>query len=43
MQNAYESNGIFSMTEKEGGKPKAAKRVNIVSVRLVNTALKMYH
>ena len=42
MQSAYESNGIFSMTEKEGGKPKAAKRVNIVSVRLVKESSMLY-
>lgn len=42
MENAYESNGIFSMTEKEERKPKAAKRVNIVSVRLVKESSMLY-
>ena len=42
MKNIYESNGIFSMTEKEGDKPKAAKRVNIVSVRLVKESSMLY-
>ena len=42
MENVYESNDIFSMTEKEGDKPKAAKRVNIVSVRLVKESSMLY-
>ena len=42
MKNVYESNDIFSMTEKEGDKHKAAKRVNIVSVRLVKESSILY-
>ena len=41
MQNAYESNGIFSMTEKEGGKPKAAKRVNIEYCEQIEPPVRM--
>jgi DNA repair protein RadC len=42
MKNAYEVNGNFSVAEKENRKPKAAKRVNIVSVRLVKEASMLY-